>query len=197
MIAVFYITAVVVALATVMALTRLSAVHGLLYLVVSLLGSAVLFYLLGAPFIAALEVIIYAGAIVVLFIFVVMLLNQGAKTIRTERGWLQSGQWVWPSILAGVLAAELIFVATRNAAPLKPTAIVSPRQVGLALCGPYLIGLELASFLLLAGLLGAYHLGRRTSQRLEIRHERDSIEPRVDLGGHLVRAGAERSRGAA
>ena len=63
--------------ATVMMITRLNAVHALLYLIVSLLAVAVVFYTLGAPFVAALEVIIYAGAIMVLFVFVVMMLNLG------------------------------------------------------------------------------------------------------------------------
>ena len=74
--AVFYIAAAVAILATIMVITRLNAVHALLYLIVSLLSVAVVFYTLGAPFIAALEVIIYAGAIMVLFVFVVMMLSR-------------------------------------------------------------------------------------------------------------------------
>ena len=66
-------------IATLLAITRLVAVHALLYLIVSLLAVAVVFYTMGAPLVAALEVIIYAGAIVVLFVFVVMMLNLGAK----------------------------------------------------------------------------------------------------------------------
>ena len=60
-------------------ITRLNAVHALLYLVVSLLAVAMVFFILGAPFVAALEVIIYAGAIMVLFIFVMMMLNIGDR----------------------------------------------------------------------------------------------------------------------
>jgi len=71
----FYIAAAVAVISTVMAITRLVAVHALLYLIVSLLAVAVVFYTMGAPLVAALEVIIYAGAIVVLFVFVVMMLN--------------------------------------------------------------------------------------------------------------------------
>ena len=80
--AVFYLAAVIAILATVMVITRLNAVHALLYLIVSLLSVAVVFYTLGAPFIAALEVIIYAGAIMVLFVFVVMMLNLGKKRLQ-------------------------------------------------------------------------------------------------------------------
>ena len=59
--------------------------HALLYLIVSLLAVAVVFFTLGAPFVAALEVIIYAGAIMVLFVFVVMMLNLGQDAERTKR----------------------------------------------------------------------------------------------------------------
>ena len=62
----------------------LNAVHALLYLIVSLLAVAVVFYVLGAPFVAALEVIIYAGAIMVLFVFVVMMLNLGEHAVSME-----------------------------------------------------------------------------------------------------------------
>lgn len=164
--AVFYIAAAVAVIATVLAITRLSAIHSLLYLVVSLLALAVIFYSFGAPFVAALEVIIYAGAIVVFFIFVVMLLNQGAETMQIERLWLRPGIWAGPAILAAVLAAELAYVAISSSTARSAAAIVGPREVGLSLYGPYLIGVELASFLLMAGLVGAYHLGRRSTERL-------------------------------
>jgi len=73
---VLFLTAGGVALvATALALTRRSAVHALLYLVVSQLATALLFFLLGAPFAAALEVIIYAGAIMILFVFTIMILG--------------------------------------------------------------------------------------------------------------------------
>ena len=77
--AAFYVAAAVAIVSTVLAITRLVAVHALLYLIVSLLAVAVVFYTMGAPLVAALEVIIYAGAIMVLFVFVVMMLNLGAQ----------------------------------------------------------------------------------------------------------------------
>ncbi len=193
MIAAFYIAAIVAIIATILAVTRLNAVHGLLYLVVSLLALAVVFYILGAPFVAALEIIIYAGAIVVLFIFVVMLLNQGVTTMKIESGWLTPRIWIGPAILALVLAGELTYAVSASSAHNAGTAMVSPAQVGLALYGPYLLGVELASFLLLAGLVGAYHLGRRITGKMETTHGADSTELRLDSGGDLVRAGAGRT----
>jgi NADH-quinone oxidoreductase subunit J len=71
----FYVAGAVAVISTLMMLTRYNAIHALLYLIISLLAVAVVFFTVGAPFIAALEVIIYAGAIMVLFVFAVMLLN--------------------------------------------------------------------------------------------------------------------------
>ena len=87
--ATFYITALVTLIATFMVITRNNPVHALLYLVISFLGIAIIFFLLGAAFAALLEVIIYAGAIMVLFIFVIMLLNLGKPTVKKELEWLK------------------------------------------------------------------------------------------------------------
>lgn len=193
MIAAFYIGAIVAIIATILAVTRINAVHGLLYLVVSLLALAVVFYVLGAPFVAALEIIIYAGAIVVLFIFVVMLLNQGVTTMKIESSWLTPRIWIGPAVLALILTGELTYAVSASSAHNAGAAMVSPAQVGLALYGPYLLGVELASFLLLAGLVGAYHLGRRITGKMETIHGADSTELRLDSGGDLVRAGADRA----
>ena len=74
------------------------AVHALLYLIVSLLSVAVIFFILGAPFVAALEVIIYAGAIMVLFVFVIMMLNLGPQTAARERTAVQPAVWIGPAL---------------------------------------------------------------------------------------------------
>jgi len=158
--AVFYIAAVVAIISTVMVITRLNAVHALLYLVVSLLSIALIFFLLGAPFLAALEVIIYAGAIMVLFVFVIMLLNLGQEAARRESQWLNPRMWIGPAILVIILMAELVYIITRTNTQLSGVISIEPQQVGLALFGPYLLGVELAAMLLLAGMVGAYHLGR-------------------------------------
>src|SRR5215467_4977455 len=104
----FYIAGAIAIASTVMAITRLHAVHALLYFIVSLLSVAVVFYVLGAPFVAALEVIIYAGAIVVLFVFAVMMLNLGEVAANQERQWLTPGIWTGPVLLAGVLLIEVV-----------------------------------------------------------------------------------------
>jgi NADH-quinone oxidoreductase subunit J len=160
----FYIAAAVSVLATVRVITHLHAVHALLYLVVSLMALAVIFYLLGAQFAAALEIIIYAGAIMVLFIFVVMLLNQGPRTMDQERRWLRPGMWIGPGLLAFVLLAEVVFIIAAGEVPPEDLQRIRPQAVAISLYGPYVIGVELASMLLLPGLIGAYHLGRRLTK---------------------------------
>ena len=157
---VFYVSAIIAVISTLMVITRLNAVHALIYLIISLLAVAVIFYTQGAPFAAALEIIIYAGAIMVLFVFVVMMLNLGPVTIEQERSWLRPKMWLGPTVLAAVLLAELVYIIGR----VPPTAgaeVVGTKLLGLTLFGPYLLGVELASMLLLAGLVGAYHLGLR------------------------------------
>ncbi len=157
---VFYISAAVAVLSTVMVITRLNIMHALLYLIVSLLAVAVIFFTLGAPFVAALEVIVYAGAIMVLFIFAIMMLNLGARTVAQEREWLKATSWTGPSILALILLIEVAYVILTGTHGAGGSPI-PPEAVGSALFGPYLIGVELASFLLLAALVGARHVGQR------------------------------------
>ncbi len=139
----FYIAGAVAVISTGLMLTRLNVVHALLYLIVSLLGVAVVFYVLGAPFVAALEVIIYAGAIMVLFVFVVMMLNIGAHEVEIEEQWLTPGIWAGPVLLATILIIEVVYLVRSGTADLA-TSAVGPKQVGIALFGPYLIGVELA-----------------------------------------------------
>jgi NADH-quinone oxidoreductase subunit J len=157
---IFYIAALVAVLSTILVITRTNTVHALLYLIVSLLAVAMIFYVLGAPFVAALEVIIYAGAIMVLFIFVIMMLNLGGAHAKEEALLLSPGIWKGPAILCVILTAELLYLFTMDNARISSGMEITPKQVGIALLGPYVLGVELASMLLLAGLVGAYHLGR-------------------------------------
>jgi NADH-quinone oxidoreductase subunit J len=160
MIVAFYVAGAVAVASTAMAISRVNAIHALLYLIVSLLSVAIVFYTLGAPFVAALEVIIYAGAIMVLFLFVIMMLNLGQVSIEQERSLLSPGIWAGPAVLAAVLIGLLVHILSFPPADAPDPRGVSPKELGLALYGPYMLGVLLASFLLLAGLVGAYHLGR-------------------------------------
>ena len=161
MTAMFYIAAVIAVLSTLMVVTRHNLVHALVYLVISLFAVAVVFYTLGAPFVAALEVIVYAGAIMMLFLFAVMLLNVSAESpIRLRRAWLG------PVILVAALLAEMIYGISRQSQALAG-AQVGPQAVSRALYGPYVLGVELASMLLLAALIGARHIAARARDEEE------------------------------
>lgn len=186
---VFYVAGAVAVISTALMLTRLNVVHALLYLIVSFLGIAVVFFVLGAPFVAALEVIVYAGAIMVLFVFVGIMFNLGQDSVETERQWLTPGIWIGPVLLAAVLFAEVVYLL-QGAADTGAVA-VGPKEVGMVLFGPYVIGVELASLLLLAGVVGSYHLGFLTTVKREIQHDAPADERRADPSGDLVLAGAD------
>ena len=183
---VFYISAIVAVIATLFAVTRRHAVHALLYLIVSLLAIAVIFYILGAPFIAALELIIYAGAIMVLFVFVVMMLNLGEASREMEREWLRPQVWLGPAILGIILFGEVFFILAAGAPTTAAVERVTAKQVAIALFGPYVIGVELVSLLLMGGLVGAYHLGRRTLSQQEELNDARASRARFVAGGEPV-----------
>jgi NADH-quinone oxidoreductase subunit J len=159
----FYITALIAVISTVLAISRVNAVHALLYLILSFLSIALIFFILGAPFVAALEVIIYAGAIMVLFVFVVMLLNIGRAATEQEKQWLEPNAWWGPALLGAALLFELVTVVGANSAAAAGSE-TGVKDVAISLYGPYVLGVELAAMLLLAGMVGAYHLGRRDAR---------------------------------
>lgn len=159
----FYTCALVSVAAALRCVTHTNPVHSLLYLIVMLLALAGIFFALGAPFAGALEVIVYAGAIMVLFVFVVMMLNLGPETVAQEREWLKPRAWIGPLLLSAIMLASLlggILGASGDAG----TGTVDAKAVGISLFGPYLLAVELASMLLLGAMIAAYHLGKDDSR---------------------------------
>lgn len=157
----FYLMALVAIVSTIRVVSHTNPVHALLNLIVSLLAVAGIFFVVGAPFAGALEVIVYAGAIMVLFVFVVMMLNLGAETTRQEKLWLNSSAWAIPALLSFLIGLTLVWMLSSNhlSGPLgKP---VGPKEVGISLFGPYLLLVEVAALLLLAALVAAFHLGKK------------------------------------
>ena len=157
---IFIIAASTALITSLMSITNRNAIHALLYLILSLLSISIIFFISGAPFIAALEVIVYAGAIMVLFIFVVMILNIGLAE-EIENRWLKPRMWVLPVILAGVILGLLVYAMKQLKMAGTTTVIVSPKQVGVSLFTTYLIAVEISAILLMAGIIGAYHLGKQ------------------------------------
>jgi NADH-quinone oxidoreductase subunit J len=175
---VFYASCGVTVLATILMISRHNAVHALLYLIISSLSLAIIFYLLGAAFAAALEVIVYAGAVMILFVFVVMMLNQGQRSAAHEAAWLPARGWILPSLLAAILLS-LLLIGMYSDQPLQPYGVhgVVVKDVGIALFGPYVLVVELASFLLLSGLIGAFHIARKMPS-----HMSSNAQEEVDHG---------------
>ena len=156
----FYSAAAIAVIATLGVISSANVVHALVYLIISLLAVAVIFFVLGAPFAAMLEAIVYAGAIMVLFLFVMMMLNLGQATEDEEKAWMKPKLWIGPGLLTAVLFVQLAGILLTEELALAPVE-VGVLDISLLLFGPWLLAVELASMLLLAGLIAAYHVAKR------------------------------------
>ncbi len=164
MVLAFYVSAVIAILATLMVISNHNPMHALLNLIISLVAVAIIFFTFGASFAGAMQVIVYAGAIMVLFVFVVMMLNLGSAQ-KQEREWLRPSIWIVPALLSALLLSVLFYaISLRPDSAAIVGAEITAKQVGVQLFGPYVLAVELASILLLAGLVTAYHLGREDKQ---------------------------------
>ena len=161
MTALFYTAGTVALIGAILAVTGRHAIHALLCLLVALQGLALAVFALGAPYAAILLVIIYAGAIMMLFLIVVMIIGFNRESEQRERERQPWTAWLAPFFLGMVLLAESIQVILSTPAARAGQIPIAPDLVGVALFRDYVLGVELASMLLLAGLVGAYHLARR------------------------------------
>ena len=120
--------------------------------------------IVGATFAGELGIIVYEGAIMALYVFVVMLLNLGQHTVDQERKWLSSSAWAYPALMCFLMGLVLVWMLGSDyntAGPLMGTEMVGPKVVGQALFTRYLLLVEVAAMLLLAALVAAFHLGKR------------------------------------
>lgn len=157
----FYFAGVIAVIATLLAITRSNPVHAVIYLVNSFFALALLFYLLGAPLLAAWELIIYAGAIMVLFLFIIMMLKLSPTS--AEKGLIATRrQWLPVALLALALAVctgLLTGLDSMTAAGI-PRWHATPRDFGYTLFKEYALAVEIASFQLLFAAVGAFYIGR-------------------------------------
>jgi len=157
---IFYILAAVAVVGTILAITEKHPVHAILYLVTSLFSVAVIFYLLAAPLVAAFEVILYAGAIMVLFLFVIMMLDLGHPEKGLSPHWRE---WLPALVLSGVSIASLaIVIFARHGVDVAtvPQALAI-REVAIRLFREHGLAVELISLQLLFALVGALYLGKQ------------------------------------
>jgi NADH-quinone oxidoreductase subunit J len=157
---IFYILAAVAVIGTVLAITEKHPVHAILYLVTSLFSMATIFYLLMAPLVAAFEVILYAGAIMVLFLFVIMMLDLGHPEKGLAPCWRE---WLPALLLSAVSIASLVAViVSRHALVAAYPPPLQIREVARRLFQEHGLAVELVSLQLLFALVGALYLGKHS-----------------------------------
>ena len=156
----FALIALIVVGAALGLVLKRNPIHGALFLVVNLGGIAALYLTLGAEFLAAAQVIVYAGAIMVLFVFAIMVLIPG----KEETGPDPRRRYRLLAIPVGAaLLAELMFItARRGAVPRGPGSPGGVETIGRLLFTDYLFPFELTSLLLLAAMVGVMLLAKRT-----------------------------------
>jgi len=163
----FYVFGIVAIVAALLFVTRRSPVAAAMWLVTTMFALAALFVMLDAQFIGAIQVLVYAGAIMVVFLFVIMLLNLGVASEVADargRGWKLVATAVGIALLAQIFALTRVHLQPHIppgylARQIEYTGVVAP--VAGPLFKEYLLAFEVTSVLLLAAVVGAVVLGRR------------------------------------
>jgi NADH-quinone oxidoreductase subunit J len=158
----FYSLAALAIITAILTITRKNPVHSALALIFTLLSIAGLYLMLYAPFVAGVQIVLYAGGIMVLFLFVIMLVNIERAELeeRFNKQWFVAG-------LTAVLLGGLLFVVLRNGHNIFPTNAVSmpegenTQKIGLLLYQNYLMPFEIASLLLLVAIVGAVVMAKK------------------------------------
>ena len=156
---IFYLLALLILGSTAIAITRRNLVHAVIYLIFSFFGSAMLFYLFGAPFLAILEVIIYAGAIMVLFLFIVIMMR-----LKKAEERLFPPKQILPAAVIGLVYLAIGFglvIYEPGSRVILKTAKADPAVFGQYIFEKHWLSIEIVSLLLLVALIGALRLGRR------------------------------------
>ena len=159
---VFIVLAIVGIVAAFGLLTSRNAIYAALFLILNFATVAVMYLMLNAPFLAIIQISVYAGAIMVLFLFVIMLLGaERLNAAETEPGL----RWQRPVAMAlGALLlvqAVYVFITRLGQSPVPSNAAgAGPMEIGMMLFGPYLLPFEVASVLLLVAMVGAVVLTR-------------------------------------
>ncbi|HWW13646.1 MAG TPA: NADH-quinone oxidoreductase subunit J [Candidatus Dormibacteraeota bacterium] len=158
----FYLFAAMMVIGGILVITRKNAVHSALALIVALLAQASLYLMLYAPFVAGVQIILYAGGIMVLFLFVIMLVS--IERSMKERQF--NSQWVVGTIAAVALGGLFIAVYAKgkNTFPEHALSVVedtNTQEVAKLLYGQYMFAFEIASLLLLVAIIGAVVMAKK------------------------------------
>ncbi|HEU5179159.1 MAG TPA: NADH-quinone oxidoreductase subunit J [Candidatus Polarisedimenticolia bacterium] len=158
--AVFYFFAALATVGGVMTITRKNAVHSAVYLVLTFVAIAAIYVLLGADFLFAVQVLVYAGGILVLFLFVIMLVNL-EEPRRFSGGRMRlAASGAMTLLLFGILATTFARSTSVTAVAASPAAEGNLQAVGAMLYTQYILPFEVVSVLLLVAMIGAIVLGR-------------------------------------
>jgi len=158
----FYFLAGLTLVSGILVITQRNAVHSALALIFGLLSQAGLYLMLYAPFVAGVQIILYAGGIMVLFLFVIMLVNLE----RSQKEEQFNQQWLVGLIAAGALGALFVAVYMKGK-DLFPEHIAQPaensntQQIAVMLYGQYMFAFEIASLLLLVAIIGAVVMAKK------------------------------------
>lgn len=165
---IFYVFAALAVVASALVIGQRSPIYSVMLLIVSFAALAGLYILLNAPFVAVIQIIIYAGAILVLFLFVVMLLNAPTEAAGPWTRHLVAGPRRFGIVLAAVFAAELCWAVWHAAMAHEPVgaeasarAVESVRTIGQVLYTDYAFPFEVTSILIIVAMVGAVVLAKR------------------------------------
>jgi NADH-quinone oxidoreductase subunit J len=175
---IFFLFAALALGSAIVVVTHRSPIYSTLSLVLTLFSVAVLFVLLGAPFVGALQVLVYAGAIVVLFLFVIMLLN----VQKEESAHAGAGAQLWVALVGAIVFSGMLWLAFwRGGFPqVSPLTEESVELKGLAreLFSGYLLPFEIVGLLLLVAVIGATVAARRPGETGSLEPETEESEAR-------------------
>jgi len=163
----FYIFATLMLMAAGLVAFHRNPIYSALSLLAMMFALACLFVMLGAYFVAALQILLYAGAVLVLFLFVIMLLNLSPEALGRMRIFTLRGIGTITAVFLFLYLARFILTSTQTV-PISnlPPSVGTVESIGRALFSTYLLPFELTSFLILAALIGAVTLARQeTSNR--------------------------------
>ena len=158
----FYMLSGLMVIGGLLVITRKNAVHSALALIVTLLAQAGLYLMLYAPFVAGVQIILYAGGIMVLFLFVIMLVN--LERMQAEKQF--NKQWLVGLVAALALGGMFVAVYVKGRALFPVQAASMPeaqntQSIGLMLYGDYMFAFEIASLLLLVAIIGAVVMAKK------------------------------------
>jgi NADH-quinone oxidoreductase subunit J len=161
---IFFYFAAVILISAVLMITRRNPIHSVMFMLLLFFHIAGVFVLLNAEFLAAVQLIVYAGAILILYLFVVMLLN-----VADEKQAVRANKfWPWVAAFGVLIAGEILLLVSRGRFPheagqtMKAAGGAGVQELGKLLYSSYLVPFEIASVILLVGLVGAVMLGKKT-----------------------------------